>query len=207
LLLYVLVGTVARVHEDSAERLIESARELLWERGYVGTSPRAIQQRAGAGQGSMYHHFSGKQDLAATALRRSAEQLRGEVGAILDGPGSAIERIAACLLRERDVLRGCRIGGMTHDPDVVADPVLREPVRAALSWLRQRAAQLLRESQDTGELPADLDADDVAAMLGAVVQGGYVLARAENSPEPYERAVRAALALLTTAAARSRPAA
>lgn len=195
------------MHEDSAERLIESARELLWERGYVGTSPRAIQQRAGAGQGSMYHHFTGKQDLAATALRRSAEQLRGEVGAILDGPGSGIERIAACLLRERDVLRGCRIGGMTHDPDVVADPVLREPVRDALSWLRQRAARLVRESQEAGELPADLDADDVAAMLGAVVQGGYVLARAENSPEPYERAVRAALALLTTTAARSRLAA
>jgi AcrR family transcriptional regulator len=45
------------------ERLIASAQELLWERGYVGTSPRAIQERARAGQGSMYHHFKGKAGL------------------------------------------------------------------------------------------------------------------------------------------------
>lgn len=49
---------------DTAGKLIEATQELLWERGYVGTSPRAIQQRAGAGQGSMYHHFGGKPDLA-----------------------------------------------------------------------------------------------------------------------------------------------
>src|SRR5688572_27007362 len=42
---------------STSERLIESTRELLWERGYVGTSPKAILERAGAGQGSMYHHF------------------------------------------------------------------------------------------------------------------------------------------------------
>ncbi|MGH3247941.1 MAG: TetR family transcriptional regulator, partial [Trebonia sp.] len=40
---------------DARERPIESTRELFWERGYVGTSPRAIQQRSGAGQGSMYY--------------------------------------------------------------------------------------------------------------------------------------------------------
>jgi AcrR family transcriptional regulator len=60
----------------ASDRLIESTRELLWERGYVGTSPKAIQQRAGVGQGSMYHHFTGKPDLALAAVRRTAEELR-----------------------------------------------------------------------------------------------------------------------------------
>ena len=52
---------------DTRDQLIDSTRELLWERGYVGTSPKAIQQRAGAGQGSMYHHFAGKKELALAA--------------------------------------------------------------------------------------------------------------------------------------------
>ncbi len=39
---------------STSERLIESTRDLLWERGYVGTSPKAILERAEAGQGSMY---------------------------------------------------------------------------------------------------------------------------------------------------------
>src|SRR5215213_6343710 len=94
---------------NAAERLVESTRALLWERGYTGTSPRAIQERAGAGQGSMYHHFRGKPDLAATAIRRTADDLRTRAGASLDGPGSAVERITAYLTRDRDVLRGCPV--------------------------------------------------------------------------------------------------
>jgi len=189
---------------DSSERLIESARELLWERGYVGMSPRAVQRRAGAGQGSMYHHFSGKQDLAAAALRRSAAELREQAERTLSGPGGACERVAAYLLHERDALRGCRVGRMAQDPEVIAAPALREPVAETFAWLRARLAEVLREGAASGQLPGSLDPDDTAAALAAVLQGGYVLARAEGGAEPYERAVRGALALLT---AQARPAA
>lgn len=95
---------------STPERLIEATQELLWERGYVGTSPKAIQQRAGAGQGSMYHHFAGKPDLALAAVTRTAAEMRGTAGHLLDGPGSAYERIEAYLLRERDVMKGCPVG-------------------------------------------------------------------------------------------------
>lgn len=70
---------------NTSERLIEATRELLWERGYVGTSPKAVQQAAGAGQGSMYHHFAGKQDLALAAIRRSAEELGAAADTVLGG--------------------------------------------------------------------------------------------------------------------------
>ena len=69
---------------STPERLIESTRELLWERGYVGTSPKAIQEHAGAGQGSMYHHFKGKPDLALAAIRRTAEELRATAEGVLE---------------------------------------------------------------------------------------------------------------------------
>ncbi|MDC7802356.1 TetR family transcriptional regulator [Sphingomonas sp. BLCC-B65] len=49
---------------DTKTRLVEAAQELLWERGYAATSPKDILRRADAGQGSMYHHFDGKQELA-----------------------------------------------------------------------------------------------------------------------------------------------
>jgi AcrR family transcriptional regulator len=174
---------------DAAERLIASTQDLLWERGYVGTSPKAIQQRAGAGQGSMYHHFAGKSELARTALQRSAEQLQAQAEEQLAGPGSPYDRIAGYLLRERDAMRGCRVGRMAADPDVVADPALRAPLEATFGWLGERIAGLLREAGH--EAP-----EDVATALIAVVQGGYVLARAAGEPEPFERAVRGALELL-----------
>jgi len=182
---------------STPDRLIESTRELLWERGYVGTSPRAIQQRAGAGQGSMYHHFSGKPDLALAAIGRTAEEMRAGVEEILGGPGTAVERVSAYLRREREVLRGCPIGRLTQDPDVMADPALRRPVEETFGWLRDRLAEVLAEGRALGELDAALDPAATAATIVAVLQGGYVLARAAGSPEPFHQAVDGVLALLS----------
>ncbi len=181
---------------STSERLIEATRELLWERGYVGTSPKAVQQAAGAGQGSMYHHFAGKQDLALAAIRRSAEELGAAAEAVLGGGGSAYARVEAYLRRERDVLRGCPVGRLTMDPEVIADPELRAPVEEVLGRVRGRIAEVVQEGVDSGELSGSLDPAEIAATVLATVQGGYVLARATGSPAPFDAAVRGLLALL-----------
>jgi TetR/AcrR family transcriptional regulator, transcriptional repressor for nem operon len=181
---------------DARERLIESARELLWDRGYVGMSPRAIQDRASAGQGSMYHHFESKEALALTAIERTTEELYHAAESDLASPHTAIERIAAYLKRERQVLRGCRAGKLTQDPDVVANPKLRRPLQKMFTRLQQRLTRVLEEGKMTGEFAPRMDAQDTAATVVAVLQGAYVLARAENSVEPFDRAIRGVLFLL-----------
>jgi TetR/AcrR family transcriptional regulator, transcriptional repressor for nem operon len=181
---------------DAKARLIESTRELLWDRGYVGTSPKAIQDRASAGQGSMYHHFESKEALALTAIERSTEELYQAAENDLASPHTAIERIAAYLNRERQVLRGCRAGKLTQDPDVVANPKLRRPLQEMFTRLQQRLACVLEEGKMTGEFEPTISVQDIAATVIAVLQGAYVLARAENSVEPFDRAIRGVLFLL-----------
>ncbi|MBD0743796.1 TetR/AcrR family transcriptional regulator [Streptomyces sp. CBMA152] len=182
---------------STPERLIEATRELLWERGYVGTSPKAIQQQAGAGQGSMYHHFAGKPDLALAAIRRTAEELRAAAEAQLETEGTAYERIRGYLLRERDVLRGCPVGRLTMDPDIIASDELRAPVTEMIDWLRGRLAQIVQEGVDAGEFTTSLVPEEIAATVVATLQGGYVLARASGSPAAFDAGVRGLLALLT----------
>ncbi|MFC9687689.1 TetR/AcrR family transcriptional regulator [Kribbella sp. NPDC056951] len=181
---------------ETVERLIRSTQELLWERGYVGTSPKAIQAAAGAGQGSMYHHFSGKAELAKAAIERSGVEMRAAAEEQLGGAGTAGERIARYLGRERDVLRGCRIGRLTADPEVVADPELRAPVDETFTWLRGRLAEVIAEGKQNGEFAATVDPDRLAATIAAVLQGGYVLARAAESTEPFDLAIQGLLELI-----------
>ncbi|MGW4805779.1 TetR/AcrR family transcriptional regulator [Kitasatospora sp. NPDC004272] len=188
--------TTVPAPNPTADRLVEATRDLLWERGYTGTSPKAIQQRAGAGQGSMYHHFAGKPELALAAITRTAGELRGLAEELLSGPGTAVERVTAYLRRERDVLRGCPIGRLTQDPDVMADPVLRAPVEETLGWLRGRLAEVLAEGRATGELPPSVDPSGTAATVVAVLQGGYVLARAAGDTAPFDQAITGLLTLL-----------
>lgn len=181
---------------DTRERLIEATRELLWERGYVGTSPGAIMRRSGVGQGSLYHHFSGKPALALAAVERSAAELMATAESFFSAPGSALERIEAWLRRERDVLRGCPIGRLTQDPEVVADPVLRAPVDEALGRLQSSLADVIRQGQQVGEIDPTANAREIAAAVVATLQGGYVLARAAASPQPFDAAVAGVLVLL-----------
>lgn len=181
---------------STPERLIESTRALLWERGYVGTSPKAILERANAGQGSMYHHFKGKPDLALAAIRRTAEETRAAAAGVLDGPGTPYERIEAYLRRERDVLRGCPVGRLTMDPDVIASAELRAPVDETLDWLRGRIAGIVEEGKAQGQFAPGLDGGEIAAAVVATVQGGYVLARASGSPAAFDAGVRGLLSLL-----------
>lgn len=182
---------------STPDRLIEATQELLWERGYVGTSPKAIQQLAGAGQGSMYHHFTGKPDLALAAVLRTSAQLRATAGDLLDGPGSAYERLSAYLLRERDVLRGCPVGRLTMDPEVVASDRLRSPVDETMGWLRGRIAEIVQEGLDGGEFTPGIAPAAIASTVVATVQGGYVLARASGSAAAFDSAIEGLLSLLS----------
>lgn len=143
----------------------------------------------------MYHHFTGKHELALEALTRSADELRAAAETELGKPGSAYERISAYLLRSRDAMRGCPVGGLTQDPEITADPTLRKPVEETFAWLRRRIAEMIAESEEFGEV----DPDDTAAAIVAVVQGGYVIARAAGSVTPFEQAVNGALGLLRAA--------
>jgi AcrR family transcriptional regulator len=181
---------------DARERLIEAAQDLLWDRGYTGTSPKAIQQQADAGQGSMYHHFAGKHELARTAITRSARQLRAEAELAFGIEGTAMEKIGAYLTRQRDVLRGCRIGRLAADPDIIAADDLREPLVGTFRWLEGELTSLIEDGQATGEFSAQLDPTTVAAAIVATVQGGYVLARAAADPEQFDHAISGLMTLL-----------
>ena len=187
---------MAARQDDARERLIEGTRELLWDRGYVGTSPTAIWRASGVGQGSMYHHFQGKPELALAAEQRAAEVMQQQIREIFGREGSAYERISAYLLRERDTLRGCPIGRLIADPEIAADDRLREPVRETFAVLQACLVSALEEGKAAGEFVSALDAEQTASALSAVIQGGYTLARAEASAVPFDQAVQGALALL-----------
>lgn len=94
------------------------------------------------------------------------------------------------------MLRGCPVGRLTQDPEVIDSPQLRAPVDETFTWLRGRLAEIIAEGQSHEELAAELNPAETAATLVAVLQGGYVLARAADSVEPFDSAIAGVLDLL-----------
>jgi AcrR family transcriptional regulator len=56
---------------EPREQILDTAAALFAEHGYAGTSTRAIAERVGIRQASLYYHFSGKDDLLLELLETS----------------------------------------------------------------------------------------------------------------------------------------
>ena len=182
------------------DALIDAAKTLLWERGFEAMSPKAVLTASGAGQGSLYHHFSGKRDLAVTALEDVAVDLWAEFDAKINTKRSPLKRLIAYLEMPREALKGCRFGRLAHERSIT-DPHINPIVRRFFTDLETRLTATVRAAQKSAELPVSLNAKDTAMMLSAVVQGGYVLSRVHQDPAPLKQAVRGAKAMLRTLSA------
>jgi AcrR family transcriptional regulator len=146
----------------------------------------------------MYHHFTGKADLARAAIRKTAQEIPRLSRVLLDGQGSPLDRLSAYLRAERDVLRGCRVGRLVQDREIVADAELRQPIDDVFTSTIDRLTAVLREAQEAGEVRADVDPEQVATMLLSAVQGAYVIARAHQDETRFTAAIEGAISLVAT---------
>lgn len=177
------------------DAILRATKELLWERGFAAMSPRDVMTRSGAGQGSLYHHFSGKLDLACAALEDMAAEEKAAFEKIFDSRLPPLARIDAYLSRERDALRGCRLARLANEA-AIADPKFRASVVDFLQSVESELGKTLAEAKRSGALKPEVDESALAALLLAAVEGGFVLARAFWDPEKMKRALEGARHML-----------
>ncbi|MEN0062218.1 MAG: TetR/AcrR family transcriptional regulator [Myxococcota bacterium] len=176
--------------------IVEAAHTLFWRHGFESTSPGMILKESGAGQGSLYHHFSGKVGLASEVLGESVTALTERLDATFDGSLPPLDRVVAWLHQPRDALAGCRLGRFAAEQDVLDQPELAAPLAAYFADVTDRIEAALTAAQREGTLPPHLHPGDLACTLVAVVQGGYVASRATGDRGAMEKALRGALSLL-----------
>ncbi|MGW2776303.1 hypothetical protein ACWC4C_27915 [Streptomyces olivaceoviridis] len=103
-------------------------------------------------------------DLVLAAERRSADLTQARIRQFFSGGGSGLRRIGAYLLLERDVLRGCGVGRLVGDPEIVAEDALRAPDSpSSPSTVRSRAPWTRWASPRTPTPPAPVPAERVTA--------------------------------------------
>ena len=168
---------------DVRERMVASAVALLARRGLQATSFSEVLQHSGAPRGSVYHHFpEGKDQMIGAALDAAGARA---IELLDQKAGSPAEEIAAWFLHIwREVLirgkfeAGCAVLAVA----VAADsPELLDHTASVFRTWRRKLAELLEQ----GGLQA-ADAAKFAATLVASSEGAVVLARAEQSMEPFD---------------------
>jgi AcrR family transcriptional regulator len=179
---------------DTRLRIVLTAMQLFWEKGYGSTSIADVLQGAGVNSGSLYHFFPGKQDLLLAVLdlyeAGMHPMLLEPAWAGVDDP---VERVFALLARYRqsivdtDCSYGCPIGSIAleiHEPD--------PPVREALArnfdgWTAAIRGCLLAAGD---RLPRTLDRQALAEFVLTTMEGGVMQARTHRDVGVFDRTVR-----------------
>jgi AcrR family transcriptional regulator len=195
-------------HATARQHLIDAMKELLWERGFETTSPGSILERSAVGQGSLYHHFKGKPDLAVAALSEIADEMKDTVDDRLHRDElSPLETVFEWLVAPREAVRGCRLGRLVNERSIIESEQLSAPIIDYFSTLETMLTGTLRDAQHAGDLADDVDPSEIAIALIAVIQGGYTLSHLYNDPSYMDRATCAAASMLRAYAVAHRPAA
>lgn len=189
--------------ESSRDRLVDGTLRLLSRQGYEATAVKEIAREAAAPMGSFYYHFpGGKEELAAAAMRRGADEVGATFAAALTAHADPGDALAACALTLVAGLEdtawqdGCPVA-TTALETIGRSPLLQQAAAETFTAWRELFARRLRD----GGLGAPA-AHDLALTALALIEGAEMLARVQGSREALERAADALRTLV--AAARNR---
>lgn len=198
-------ATDSTARGSGRNRLVDATLQLLCRQGYEATAVKDITRAGAAPMGSFYYHFpGGKEELAAAAMRRGADQVAETFATALAAHDDAAEAVAACALVLADGLEssgwsdGCPVA-TTALETIGRSAVLQECAADAFTAWR---ALISRRLRDAGMAAAD--ADGLALTALSLIEGAEMLARVHQSREPFDRAADALRALVNAATGRRR---
>ena len=166
---------MSRHAPKARERLIETASELFYARGFGNVGINDIFEAAGVARGTLYYNFGSKHDLIRAVLERRLEQRLSWLKSVeeqTEEPRARLERAIEMHLEwmQGDTYRGCSFLNalieMGAEADEVKDLTLKqkEAVRVYFETLAGRAG-LTRPEAFSFDLMVLLDGATVTALF------------------------------------------
>ncbi|EIQ01787.1 transcriptional regulator [Opitutaceae bacterium TAV1] len=174
---------------DAKERLLDAARDLIWERSYGTVTIDAICEKAGVKKGSFYYFFDSKSDLAVAAIDANwTDNSKPVWDSLFSASLPPVERIRnffqsshdnqARLQQEHGRVLGCPCFCLGSEI-CTQDEALRVKVQEILQRQIRYFESAIRDAQAEGSLPPG-DATAKARSLFALFEGSLGQARIQN---------------------------
>ena len=151
-----------------------SAMKLVKQHGYRRVRLEDIAADAGVSKATVYHYFTGKDDLLTRAVAERVTGIQAEFDAVLDRSGpSAADRLRAYLRHFWEFSLSAHAGVWQR---LLVSEIVTEAPAIFAAWAEglvnrwQTVERLIREGQATGEFRPDVDAAVSARMMIAGLQ-------------------------------------
>ncbi|KUP21325.1 TetR/AcrR family transcriptional regulator [Paenibacillus sp. DMB5] len=173
---------MARSKEFDVDNVLGKAMTIFWQQGYEKTSMQDLVTGMGIHKRSMYDTFGDKHTLYMKVMERYTDTVSGKLESKVEGLPSAKEAIRllfeAVAFKKGPEPKGCLLVNTAvelanHDPEAAAK------VTEAFLNTEQLLERLLRQGQESGELPCSFDPADMAAYLHNALVGLRVLVKTD----------------------------
>jgi AcrR family transcriptional regulator len=166
-------GKRARRSDVSRQHILDVAAKLFRARGYTETSLRDIGKQVGMKAGSLYYHFTSKEELAAEVLRIGVRRVHDAVVLAVDALGADADvksRLRAAMVTHLETLLDESDYTSAHIHCFPSVPEgLRHKLRSERKEYEEVWRKLLDEAAAAGALAPGVDRGAARlAILGAL---------------------------------------
>jgi TetR/AcrR family transcriptional regulator, cholesterol catabolism regulator len=143
------------------DELLELAATMFAERGLRATTVRDIADGAGILSGSLYHHFSSKEEIVDELLRSFLDWLFARYREIVDSEANPLERLKGLFMVSFEAIEHRHAQVVIYQDE--AQRLLSQPRFAYIEDMnrqqRKMWVEVLNQGIDEGYLRPDLDVD------------------------------------------------
>jgi TetR/AcrR family transcriptional repressor of nem operon len=171
------------------KKLLDAALRLIREKGYASTTVDDLCAEAGVAKGSFFHHFEDKEALGvASAQYWSTTTNAFFAAAPYHRYKDPLERLLGYVDFRKSILRGelaeftCLAGTLVQEV-YESNPAIRAACEAAISGHAAKVEADIVEAIKLHGIRAKWTAKSLALYTQAVLQGAFILAKAEGGPE------------------------
>ncbi len=175
---------------STRERIIDRSARLFNARGYAATAISDVVQAAEIQTGGIYRHFRDKDDLALAAFDHAtglySELYQSEVARAKGAVAKlgALAQAMASVIEHPLIEGGCPLlnAAVETDDGGPTQRALRTRVRKSMRGLIDFVATIITDGIAARELRRDVDADDEAAAMIALMEGAIMLSKLYDDP-------------------------
>jgi TetR/AcrR family transcriptional regulator, transcriptional repressor for nem operon len=176
--------------ERTRERLLQAAFREVLRSGFQGAGIDTILAATNVTKGALYHHFDSKEALGYAIVDEIVAKLvrDGWLHPLLSD-GQPIDILIGIVRRipdrPQDVRVGCPLLNLAQEMSPLDEQFRKRLERLFLAW-QEGVAALLRKGQAQGKVRRDLNPDEAASFLVAMVEGYVSLAKNAQDAKVWE---------------------
>jgi TetR/AcrR family transcriptional regulator, transcriptional repressor for nem operon len=180
--------------ERTRERLLQAAFQEVRRTGFRGAGINTILAATNVTKGALYHHFGSKEALGYAIVDEViAELVRDRWLRPLLRDGQPVDILIGIVrglpTRPADVRESCPLLNLAQEMSPLDEQFRKRLERIFLAW-QEGIATLVRRGQSQGTVRRDLNADETASFLVAMVEGYASLAKNAQDPGVWEVGIR-----------------